>query len=322
MRKLLSAFLLIILLVFSGCVPAETKNVSKTGFFFDTVISITLYGTEDTSLIDGAFELCRDYENILSRTNETSELYKLNASGNAGIIIENFTVADTEISATLSDVINKGFYYSKLSGGAFDITLEPVTSLWNFRGDNPVIPDASKITTALNAKGFDLGGIAKGYIADRIKEYLLEQGVTSAYINLGGNTLCIGTKPDGSSFRVGIQYPFKESGELIEVLNINNLSVVTAGSYNRCFTKDGVLYHHILDPKTGYPVNNNLLSVTIISEESAAGDALSTACFVLGLEEGMKLIESLDNVHAMFITDDYECHYSKDFEQFITIPIK
>lgn len=317
MRKLVSALILIILLVFSGCAPAETKNVSKTGFFFDTVISITLYGTEDSSLIDGAFELCRNYETILSRTNEASELYKLNTSGNAGLIIDNFTTVGTEISATLSDIISKGFYYSELSGGAFDITLEPVTKLWNFSGDNPIIPDTSEIVAALETDGFDLGGIAKGYIADRIKDYLLEQGVTSAYINLGGNTLCIGTKPDGNEFRVGIQYPFKESGELIEVLNINNLSVVTAGSYNRCFTKNGVLYHHILDPKTGYPVNNNLSSVTIISEESVAGDALSTACFVLGLEEGMKLVESLDNVHAMFITDDYECHYSKDFEQFI-----
>lgn len=299
--SLLCTILLILLILFAISFslfiakPTREKSIYRNGFFFDTFISITLYGTDDTSLLDRVFELCSYYEEIFDCV----------------------TTDTAALAEPLSSVISYGNYYSELSNGAFDITLAPVTSLWNFKSEAPIVPTASEIEAALLLDGYDFGGIAKGYIADRIRDFLLEQAVESAYINLGGNILCINGKPDGSDFRVGIQYPFKPSGELIELLNINNLSVVTAGSYNRCFTKDGILYHHILDPSTGYPADSGLLSVTVIAKESVAADALSTACFVLGLEKGIKLIENLENTYALFITEDYECHYSKGFEKFI-----
>ncbi len=156
----------------------------------------------------------------------------------------------------------------------------------------------------------DLGFIAKGYIADRIRDYLVSKNVTSAIINLGGNILCIGSRPDKNPFRVAVQYPFGQTGDMITTLSIRDQSVVTSGVYERFVEADGVRYHHILDPRTGYPAENSLLSVTIITDSSTDADALSTACFLLGLSDGMALIESLSDTEALFITDDYELHYS------------
>lgn len=163
--------------------------------------------------------------------------------------------------------------------------------------------------------GLDLGAIAKGYIADKMKEFLVSKGVKSATINLGGNVLCIGKKTDNTPFRIGIQKPFADRSETIAILDIEDKSVVSSGIYERYFEKDGTFYHHILNPDTGYPYDNHLVSVTIISDQSMDGDGLSTSCFALGLEKGMELINSLPDVHAVFITDDYQLHYSDHFQE-------
>ena len=155
-----------------------------------------------------------------------------------------------------------------------------------------------------------LGFIAKGYIADKLKEYLLSENIRSAIINLGGNLLAVGVKPDGSPFQFGIQKPFDTQGTPVTVLSVSDKSAVSSGIYERYFYQNQVLYHHILDASDGYPVQNNLLGVTILSDSSTVGDALSTTCFVLGPEEGMQLIESLDEVEAVFVTKDYALHYS------------
>ena len=154
----------------------------------------------------------------------------------------------------------------------------------------------------------DLGGIAKGYIADRMRDYLKEQGITSGIINLGGNVVVIGSKPDGSKYKVGIQKPFSEQNDIIAYVESDEISVVTSGVYERYFYVDDTLYHHILNPKTGYPVENGLTSVTILSKNSADGDGLSTSCFLLGLEDGMALIEKTPDVEAIFITEDESIH--------------
>ena len=167
--------------------------------------------------------------------------------------------------------------------------------------------------------GINLGAIAKGYIADKMKDYLLEEGVESAIIDLGGNVLCVGQRPDGSPFRIGVQMPFADRSETAAVMEISDKSVVSSGIYERYFEQDGVLYHHILNPSTGYPYENDLVSVTIISDESVDGDGLSTTCFALGLDKGMELINSLPDVQAVFITEDYQLHYSEDFENQITL---
>ena len=324
--------------VLSGCqamdgIPPQTMRsisqpLSRSDFLLNTFITITLYDTDDASILDDCFSLCKDYENLFSKTLETSEIYKLNHRESEE---QTFTV-----SADTAALIEKGLYYSRLSGGAFDITIEPLSSLWNFTDGRHVIPPEEEIREAAEKVGYenvklegdtltflspdtslDLGGIAKGYIADRIKDYLLDAGVKSAVINLGGNVLCVGNRPDGTPFHVALQKPFAEKRETFETLAIDGLSVVVSGVYERHFIVDGKNYHHLLDPKTGWPYDNGLISTAIISENSADGDALSTACFALGLEKGMELADSLDGVYAIFITDGYEVYYSEGAEEFL-----
>ena len=230
-------------------------------------------------------------------------------------------------------LIKKGIYYSEMSDGAFDITIAPVSSLWDFKAETPSVPSPEAIAEAVShvnyeniiirdntvkladpQAGIDLGAIAKGYIADRIKDYLEEEGVRHAMINLGGNVLAMGSKLDGSDYNIGIQKPFDETGEPITSVKISDKSVVTSGIYQRYFKADGKIYHHILDPNTGYPCENNLYSVTILTDSSLTADALSTTCFLLGYDRGMKLINQLDNVDAVFITNDNQIHYSKNFQ--------
>ena len=325
MKKICAAIAAILILFSAlGCTKNKSGKISESGFLMDTVVSVTLYGNEDEDILKGCFDELSRFDKLWSRTSPESEIYRLNS----GEI--------SEVSEDTADLLRKALYFSKLSGGAFDVSICPESELWSFK-DGGRVPDAEAINEALKKVGYenitvtdenevlfsipgaemDLGGIAKGYAADKLKEYLLANGVESAVINLGGNTLCVGEKPDGSAFKVGIQYPFKDQNEIIALLCVKDMSVVTSGVYERSFEKDGKLYHHLLDPSTGYPAKNNLLSVSIICKSSADADALSTACFVLGLDEGMKLINSMDGYYAIFITDDFELHYSEGAEAFL-----
>lgn len=320
-RRYISLMLTFCLFFLSGCTTPSTKEpISKSGIFFDTLISVKLWGTNDFSVLDDCFQLCTEYENKFSRTVPDSEISKINKSGGAPV----------EVSDETIELIQKGIDYAALSDGAFDITIAPLSSLWDFKNNTGTIPSEALIQEAkshVNYKNviingntvqlsdpkasLDLGGIAKGYIADRLKEFLIKKNIKHAMINLGGNVLTIGGKPDGSPFHIGIQKPFAEQNETIASVPVTDRSVVSSGVYERYFEKDGEIYHHLLDTATGYPTENNLLSVTILSSSSADGDALSTACFVLGLEKGMELINRIDDVDAIFVTDDYQLHCSK-----------
>lgn len=311
------------------------EPITRTDFKLNTIVTITIYDSEDASLLTECMKICDKYEAIFSRTNPGSELSKLNQRKLPAIS----GTSDTyRISEPLADLISLGLHYSRESEGAFDIAIAPLTSLWDFSSEAPKVPEASAIREALSETGsedvslkgqditlpspdtaFDLGGIAKGYIADRIKDYLLSENVQSAIISLGGNVVCIGTKPDHAPFKIGIQKPFADRNETIAVMNITDQSVVTSGIYERCFEENGTLYHHILNPSTGYPYDNDLVSVTIISDKSADGDALSTTCFALGYEKGLAYAQSLDNIHAIFITKDYKVHYTEDFQDSISV---
>lgn len=308
---------------------AKDTPVSRSGFFLNTFVTITLYDGSDPALLDDAVALCETYEDIFSKTREGSELYRLNhrAPGE-----QTFTVSD-DMAALLS----KGLEYCRLSGGAFDITIEPLSSLWVFTGDAPTVPDAESISRAVEKVGWqnlrlngntltflsdkttiDLGAIAKGYIADRIREYLTAHGVTGAIIDLGGNLLCIGQKPDGSPFSVGLKKPFAGELKTSAILSVSDMSVVTSGVYERHFVSNGKNYHHILNPANGYPYDNGLLSVTILSDTSVDGDGLSTVCFSLGLEKGLRLINSLEGIYACFIDEDYNICYSEGMDAFLS----
>ena len=301
-----------------GC---SKKEVSQTAFLLDTVSTITIYDySSDESandIINECFSLCTDYENKLSRTINTSEISAINSAKGS----------KTQVSEQTAELIKKAIKYSELSNGKFDITIAPVSSLWDFKSESPAPPNDSQIKEALShvnyknisvegntvelldeSAAIDLGGIAKGYIGDKAKEFLIEKGVTKALINLGGNILVI--CPENDSLKIGIQDPNGQEGALSGAISTNGNSLVTSGIYQRCFEYNGKLYHHILDTSTGYPVDNNLASVTIIGPESADCDALSTTVFCLGAEEGLKLVNSLDGYEAVIITKDNETLFS------------
>ena len=344
------------MLLFTGCGNITDADTSTTGnqpisissIKLNTAIQITIYDSQDKSLLDDCLALCDRYELIFSRTNEKSELYKLNhrkdtsdkdpnADGQTTPYPVSGTADTWHISEDLASLLSQGLSITRESDGAFDIAIAPLTSLWDFTAEDPKVPDDAAIQKALplcSSDGvtidgqditlpsddiqFDVGAIAKGYIADRMKDFLVKKGVNSAIINLGGNVLCIGSKPDGTPFKVGIQKPFADRNETEAVMDITGKSVVSSGIYERCFKQGGKLYHHILNPQTGYPYDNGLISVTIISDQSVDGDALSTTCFALGLEDGLKFAEK-KGVQAVFITEDYELHYTDGFQDEINV---
>lgn len=344
------------MLLFTGCENITDADTSITGnepisissIKLNTAVQITIYDSQDKALLDDCLALCDKYELVFSRTNEKSELYKLNhrkdtsdkdpnADGQTTPYPVSGTADTWHISEDLASLLSQGLSITRESDGAFDIAIAPLTSLWDFTAEDPKVPDDAAIQKALplcSSDGvtidgqditlpsddiqFDVGAIAKGYIADRMKDLLVKKGVKSAIINLGGNVLCIGSKPDGTPFKVGIQKPFADRNETEAVMDITGKSVVSSGIYERCFKQNGELYHHILNPKTGYPYDNSLISVTIISDQSVDGDALSTTCFALGLEDGLKFAEK-KGVHAVFITEDYELHYTDGFQDEINV---
>lgn len=311
-----------------GMRPKQTEPISRSDFLLNTFVTVTLYDSGDEAILEQCMALCREYENRFSKTISSSEIYRLNHRKPGE---DTFT-----LTKDTADLIREGLYYSRISDGAFDITVEPLSSLWNFTDGKKIVPPPEAIQEAAGRVDFknlslegdvltflspdttlDLGSIAKGFIADRLKEYLVGKNVNSAIINLGGNVLCIGERPDGAPFRIGLQKPFEGRNEIISNLGINDLSVVSSGVYERYFMENGINYHHLLNPRTGYPYDNGLIAVTIVSPRSVDGDALSTTCFSLGLEKGLELVNSMDNIYGFFITEDYEIHYSDGAEQLV-----
>lgn len=314
-----------ILLLCSGCsAEKELSKVTEVGFYLDTVITLTAY-TEDSQVLKDALEECGRYEKLLSRTIEGSDVWRINHAGGEPVEVSDDTIAILQCARRISE----------MSGGAFDITIAPVSTLWDFTSGNAVLPDAEAIAraaelvdqTLMEIDGntvrlpegmmIDLGGIAKGYIADKVKATLEERGVKHAILSFGGNVVGIGVKPDGNDWKVGIQDIDKKTGEYMLVARNTGGSTVTSGIYERGFDLDGVRYHHLLSSETGWPVQNELASVTIFSESSMEGDALSTTAFVLGTAEGLKLIESLEGIEAVFIARDRSVTYSSGAENYM-----
>ncbi len=305
MKRILACLLLSLLLL--GC-RTETAH-SAAGFACDTVVTVTAYAPQET--VDATLRICADYEKILSKTAAGSDIDRLNRANGAPVEVQ------PETAALLALAVEIG----TASGGAFDVSIAPASALWDFKAEVPQIPDENALLAACgridyrsividgntvtlkNGAEIDLGGIAKGYIADCVAAYLRRQGVTSACINMGGNVVLIGTKPDGSAWTVGVRDPNGTPEQSEEVLTLSDAAVVTSGTYERGFDLDGVRYHHILDPKTGMPVQNGLASVTVIGTQSALCDALSTACFVLGEEKSRPVLERY-GVRAIFLYAD------------------
>lgn len=300
----------------SGCsAPGSDSGLTYTDTLYDTVISIQILDDASESVLDGCKELCIDFDEKFSYTNENSEIYQINHADGEPVEVSDDTIT----------LLKEGIRYSELSDGSFDLTIGAVSELWDFHAKNPRVPDDAAVREAVSHVDYrniqisgnqvsladpkaaiDVGAIAKGYIADRLKDYLTGQGVKNALINLGGNVLAMGNKTDGSKYNIGIQKPFDKSGQPVTSVRIAGQSVVTTGTYQRYFMQNNRLYHHVLDPRTGYPCENNLSSVTIITDSSLTADALSTTCFLLGYEKGTELAESLGGVETIFITNENE----------------
>ena len=308
MKRVLIVLLCGLLILLSVGCGQNVYPLTKTEFMLDTVISITIYDG-DPDALNGAITLCKKYENLLSKTVQLSDVYKINHSNGTPVSVSPDTA---KLLKTALDIANK-------SNGAFDPTVLPLVEVWDVRNRtnppkdseikekldyvnyNNIIINGNTIT-AKNDAQIDLGGIAKGFIADKVKQYLMSNGVTSAVINLGGNTLLIGSKQN-EDFSVGLQKPFGKNGEISAVLNLSDKTIVTSGIYQRYFEFENKIYHHIIDPKTGYPADNEITSVTVITDSSTIADGLSTACLNLGINKGSELAKQY-NAELIFIDTD------------------
>lgn len=303
---------------------AKEEKQSVVGFYLDTVITLTAY-VEDVSVLDDGLKECGRYENLLSRTIEGSDVWKINHAEGQGV----------EVSDDTIEILSTALQVSELSEGAFDVTIAPASVLWDFTSGKTVLPDAGTLEDAVGKIDYrkvkiegntvtlpagmmiDLGGVAKGYIADAVKTYLRDRGVKHAILSFGGNIVAIGEKPDGSAWKVGIQDIDLPTGSYMMVAENRGGSTVTSGIYERGFELDGIWYHHILDPQSGWPVQNELASVTIFSDSSMWGDALATAAFALGTEKGKEMIEELDDIEAVFIARDRSAVFSSGAGDYI-----
>ncbi len=315
--KRIYTVVLIVLCTLSVCgCTTQTQPVTYTDYYFDTVVSLTFYQNDGAKLAEECFQLCETYENLLSRTMEGSDIWRINHSNGSPVIV----------SAETYELIKEALFYCELTQGKIDITIAPLIDLWKFTDNTEEhIPPSHEDITALLAHvdytqvvlgdnntvtlqdpeaAIDLGFIAKGFIADQIKEYLTSQGVTSSIINLGGNICTIGNKPDGSTYTVGIQEPFAPAGTTIDTFTLSNSCAVTSGTYERYFTYNDTVYHHIIDATTGYPADNGLTSVTILCDSATEADALSTTCFVLGADEALTQIRSMTDTECILIDEE------------------
>ncbi len=289
-----------------------------SGKYFDTINTIT--ADCDIQILQEAMKLCAFYDAALSKTVPGSDVWKMNHADGASVTVGRDALTVLETAASL---------YAA-SDGAFNISVGPVIELWRFNSGEAKIPEPEKIEQALRNTDFeqitisgatvtmpagmmvDLGGIAKGYIADQIADYLRDRGVQDAVLNFGGNIVTIGNRPDGTPWIIGLQNPFGERGkDYWAAVPCSDGSVVTSGIYERGFEVNGVRYNHFIDPRTGWPVQNGLVSVTAVSSKSVLADGLTTAMFILGKERGIELAQQFD-AKAAFLFQDGTVTYSPD----------
>ena len=309
-----------LLFVIYSLVGCNKRNdyYEKNDIVMGTFVSIKVRSDTGEEAVNAAFQRLEEIEQIMSSKIEDSELSDLN---------KNAYDKEVVVSEELFYVIEKAIYYAELSNGAFDPTIGRLVDMWNIgSGDERVLsndevseliglknyknvvlnPDNNSIKFNDSNVKIELGAIAKGYAADILKKMLVEEySVKSGIISLGGNIITIGSKLDEEKWSVGIQSP-TNSQDMIDTLEIADRTVVTSGNYERFFEYDGKKYHHIIDPKDGFPADNGIISATIIADSSIEADALSTATFIMGIDKSLKLIEGMEGIEAIFVTEDDE----------------
>ena len=306
---------------------SSTQPVSQEIFAMDTYMTVTAYGDNAQKGVTDAVAEIQRLDNLLSIGKEDSEISKLNKSGSAAL-------SDTAV------MVAKALDLYKSTGGAFDITVLPLMELWGFTTQEYYVPTEDEIQSTLQRVGadkltwdestktltlgdkqeIDLGGIAKGFTSSRIMEIFKKDGVTCGMVSLGGNVHLLGTKQDGSAWRVGIQDP-NNTDDMLGILQANDCAVITSGAYERNFEKDGVTYHHIIDPATGKPSNSGLTSVTIVSKDGTLADGLSTSLFVMGKDKAIAYWKQhadefdtilVDKDRNVYITEGIAGNFSPD----------
>ncbi len=288
---------------------AADQVQSRTIFVFDTVVQLSALCSPE--LMQKLVDRCNYFEGKLSRTVEGSDVWNINHAAGAPV----------EVAPETAEVISAALEYAVASDGLFDITIGAVSSLWDFtEGVKPedgeiaaalphvnwrnVSVDGCVVTLSDPLAALDLGGIAKGYITDDLVRLLREGGCSQASLSLGGNVYVMGKSFDGDEWNVGVQDPNGEANDVIASIPAEDASLVTSGLYERSFTQDGVLYYHILDPKTGYPVKTDLASASIRSDRSIDGDAYSTILFLMGHDRALDLVNADDRFEAVLVDDD------------------
>ena len=329
-RGATAAMLLLCALSLSACREAGNASgqaeADREFFAMDTYMTFTAYGEGAEKALDKAEQEIRTLESEWSATDEHSEIYAVNHSGGNPVTLSEDT----------ADVVRFALEMAQETGGALEPTIYPVLTAWGFTTDHNRIPGSSEIKELLGLVDYekvqlngqeirlpegmemDLGAVGKGYAGDLAASLVEEAGVTSALLNIGGNVQTVGSKPDGSKWRLAIRSPYGE-GE-VGVLEVSDCAVVTSGNYERYFTgEDGKRYGHIIDPKTGYPVDNGLASVTIITDEGKMGDALSTSMFVKGLQGAQEYWKSHDGFEMIIMTEDKELYLTEGIADHFTL---
>jgi FAD:protein FMN transferase len=325
-RMPLFIVMLAVMIAAAGCSGGnkETQSATETltpkaetYFIFDTIVTLRVYDDKMTKThFDEVKALLQEIDGQMNRQQENSEIGQVNK--NAG-------VAPVKVSPQTMKVVKRALYYASISDAMFDPSIGPIVDLWGVGSDRAAVPtqeainerkalvnykditiDEANSTIMLEKPGMiiDLGAIAKGYAADVMAAYLKEKGFKSAIIDLGGNVLAMGAKPGGGDWRIGIQTPEEARGNHLGVLPVKDKTIVTSGVYERYFEENGKMYHHLMDGRTGYPVDKDLLSVTVITDVSMNADAMSTAAFAYGVEKGMQFIEEQENSEAIFVTTE------------------
>lgn len=292
---------------------SDSDKAEKELFAMDTYMSVTAYGKNAQTAVDQAAEEIARLDGMLSTGDANSEIAKLNEAGSGAL------------SDDAAYLVKRGLEIGQSTGGVFDIAIYPVMEAWGFPTQEYQVPSAETLAQVLPLTDIsnvsfdeasqevkfdkagmkiDLGGIAKGYTSSRVIDIFKENGIESGMVNLGGNVQVLGSKTDGSSWKVAVQSP-DDSTDYIGILDVKDKAVITSGGYERYFEQDGVTYHHIIDPATGYPAQNGIVSVTIVSEDGTLADALSTSLFIMGLDKASDYWRAhQDEFDAIILTDD------------------
>ncbi|MCM1245875.1 MAG: FAD:protein FMN transferase [Roseburia sp.] len=292
----------------------EIKKESTELFAMDTIIDLTVYAKEPSEILAEAAKRIQNYEKLFSVNIETSDVAKLNCAGGEPV----------QVSSETYELIGKGIAVSERTGGLFDLSVYPLVKAWGFTTEEYRIPDQKEREKLLENIDYrriemgedstvripeemqiDLGGIAKGYVSQKLIELFRQKKAKAAVVSLGGNVQTYGEKPDGTLFTVGITDP-KDGTGILGTIEVGEKAVITSGSYQRYFERDGVTYHHIMDKRTGAPADSDLKSVTVISDEGESADSLATALFVMGKEKAVEFDRANEDVQLILIDQQNE----------------